>query len=69
MEMTWETIKAARDMLLKKTDWTQLIDVSISEGDKKLWAEYRQKLRDIPKDFRTPNEVVWPTSPEFNINE
>lgn len=67
--MTWETIKSARDMLLKKTDWTQLIDVSISEEDKKLWAEYRQKLRDIPKDFRTPNEVVWPTSPEFNINE
>ena len=39
-----------RDMLLKSTDWTQIIDVISDDG----WKEYRKYLRDFPKTF-TPD--------------
>jgi hypothetical protein len=65
INLSWDTIRNIRDSFLKKTDWTQLTDVSLSEEDKKMWTDYRKNLRDITKNFRTPNEVVWPISPEI----
>jgi len=31
--------------------------------DRVRWAEYRQQLRDIPQDFASPDDVVWPAAP------
>lgn len=40
-------LREVRDQLLAATDWTQLAD---SPVDGAAWAEYRQKLRDLPKE-------------------
>ena len=53
-----------RFMLLRDSDWTQLPDSPLSETQKKMWAKYRQALRDISKspiryDFK------WPTPPKI----
>lgn len=56
----WFYVRAKRDGLLSKSDWTQLSD---STADKMAWAAYRKKLRDIPQTFLTPEGVVWPAKP------
>ena len=58
---TWEQIKAQRNELLRQCDWTVLPDSPVSNQSD--WLTYRQALRDIPQDFATPEEVVWPTLP------
>ena len=30
---------------------------------KEAWLTYRQALRDLPQNFETPEEVVWPELP------
>lgn len=70
---TWSLIKTAileetekqtakRDRLLSSTDWTQLAD---SPVDKEIWAEYRQKLRDLNKQEGFPTTTEWPEIPEL----
>lgn len=59
---TWEQIKVQRDKLLQQCDWTVLPDSPVSNQSD--WLTYRQALRDIPQDFTTPEEVVWPTTPQ-----
>jgi len=49
----------SRNKKLLDSDWTQLPDAPV---DKEAWAEYRQKLRDLPKTTDTLN-VVWPDRP------
>jgi hypothetical protein len=69
-DISWETIREARNFFLKQTDWTQLNDVNISEDEKSKWCEYRKQLRDVTKIFRLPSEVIWPISPDIQqINE
>lgn len=58
--LTWDQVRYKRDNLLLASDYTQLGDWL---GDKELWVEYRQKLRDIPEDFKDPNSVTWPIIP------
>jgi hypothetical protein len=41
--------RARRDRALAATDWTMLPDAQLSEAKRKLWAEHRQALRDLPK--------------------
>ena len=53
-----------RHRLLQETDWTQLPDVPLSEQQRKMWADYRQALRDITNKPLTP-DMVWPTKPNF----
>jgi hypothetical protein len=57
---TWGGVKAYREQLLKESDWTQLPD---APANKEEWAEYRQKLRDLPELFDDPNSVVFPVKP------
>ena len=52
-------LRRQRDIELKSTDWTQLPDAPV---DKESWAEYRQKLRDLPEKT-DPLNVVWPDRP------
>ena len=56
----WDEVRAERDRLLAACDWTQVADAPV---DAAVWATYRQALRDVPQDYATPDEVVWPTPP------
>ena len=58
--ITWNDIRAVRDELLTKSDFTQVPDYPNNRAG---WATYRQELRDITKTFSDPNSVVWPVAP------
>jgi hypothetical protein len=60
-DTVWPSIRAQRDALLDKTDWTQMPDVAMST--KQAWAQYRQALRDITQQ-QDPHNIVWPTPPQ-----
>lgn len=62
VELTWDTIRAKRDQIIRDTDWTMTPDASIDQGQ---WAAYRQILRDLPQTFAEggPESVVWPKQP------
>ena len=59
----WSQIRIRRDELLKESDWTSIPD-SDPNPSKEAWLTYRKELRDIPQNFSTPEEVVWPNKPE-----
>jgi len=59
----WAQMRAERDRLLGASDFTQVADAPLTDADKQAWADYRQTLRDIPQDFATPDDVVWPEQP------
>lgn len=54
----WRIIRSYRNKLLQETDWTQLPDVH--NVDKEAYIIYRQKLRDIPQDYKKPEDVIFP---------
>ena len=57
----WDILRLKRDILLAKSDWTQLPD---SGKDKEAWAVYRSKLRDLPKNIKDPFNPKWPIEPK-----
>ena len=57
----WDFVRKERNSFLSASDWTQFNDVSIP--NKQAWAEYREKLRNITKDFPSPQDVIWPVPP------
>lgn len=59
---TWEQIRSKRDALLKDSDWAAFPDAD-PKPTKEAWLTYRQALRDVPENFSTPEEVVWPEKP------
>lgn len=61
--ITWPQIKANRNRLLVESDWTQLHDTVLSSEERAAWQAYRQALRDIPQNFKSPEEVIWPEKP------
>jgi hypothetical protein len=56
----WSDLRYKRNQLLTASDWTQLPDTRVS---KDTWAEYRQKLRDLPDGLTDPIQVTWPVPP------
>ena len=54
-------LKAKRDALLAKTDWTQTVDAPLSDAKKAEWATYRQALRDLPSS-ESPSDFPQPPS-------
>ena len=62
-EELWSRIRKHRDQLLLESDWAMLSD-SPNETNFHEWEMYRQKLRDISKNFDSPKEVIMPMSPE-----
>lgn len=66
---TWDQIRRRRDTKLSNCDWTQIPDNQLSEDDRALWREYRQKLRDVTELFSDPDDVVWPMSPDATSTE
>ena len=53
-------LRDARNKKLSKTDWMANSDVTMPNE----WKTYRQKLRDITKDYTSLINVVWPTEPK-----
>lgn len=59
--LTWTDIKIKRDCLLKDCDWSDLPNTPVK--NKPAWLRYRQQLRDLPQQYNTPQEVIWPDKP------
>ena len=59
-EQKWEQIRLWRNSELLASDWTQLHD---SPVNKEAWANYRQKLRDLPAQNVKAEEIELPLSP------
>lgn len=59
----WDAVRVERAHLLRDSDWTQMPDSPLTAEGQQAWAVYRQALRDIPQDYATPDDVVWPTAP------
>jgi hypothetical protein len=62
-DLAWKAVRAERDRLLSVCDWTQVADAPLTADDRQAWADYRQALRDVPQDFDSPDDVVWPETP------
>jgi|688.fasta_scaffold180097_2 hypothetical protein len=62
LEMAWYQVRSQRDEMLKQSDLLVLIDKweLLTEERKQEIRNYRQALRDIPENFQTPEDVVWP---------
>ena len=60
----WRKIRKERNQLLKDSDYIMFPDITISAEKKEEWETYRQALRDIPQDYDSPDEVVYPDKPE-----
>ena len=60
--LTWDSIRATRDQILRDTDWTMTTGATVDQAQ---WSAYRQVIRDIPQTYKdkTPDDVVWPTQP------
>jgi len=56
---TWNKIRWERDRLIAETDWWALSDKTLTPEQ----TAYRKALRDVPQDFDSPSDVVWPTKP------
>lgn len=57
----WRSVRNRRDLMLRKSDWTQIADAG---RDRQAWAQYRQALRDLPQNTTNPRNPAWPTPPE-----
>ena len=60
-ELPLRELRNERTKLLIETDWMALSDSSIPLSDE--WKDYRQALRDIPSNYTSLDNVVWPTKP------
>jgi hypothetical protein len=54
-------VREKRNKVLSLSDWTQFNDSPLSDETKRLWAVYRQQLRDIT--IQPIDNIVWPKSP------
>jgi len=59
--VTWTEIRAERDYLLTQTDWHITYATEKGTAIPQNVLDYREKLRNIPQDFATPEEVVFPS--------
>lgn len=58
-----EKLKEGRDILLQRSDWTQMSDSPLSPAKKQEWAVYRQALRDLPANTPDPSKPNFPVEP------
>ena len=74
----FKSLRERRDRLLRESDWSQLLyaeatdtevaiyghkDSLIKDFIAQEWAEYRQKLRDLPQNTEDLNYIMWPARP------
>lgn len=60
-DITFEEIKAIRTKLLNDSDWRDLPSYPLTDQEE--WKAYRKALRDIPENFSSPQDVIFPTPP------
>ena len=61
-ELNIQEVRMIRNAKLAQTDWMSLPDApTMSDA----WKTYRQALRDITKDYKSLDDVVWPTEPSL----
>lgn len=58
-----ERMKDQRNVLLKQSDWTQVVDSALSDNKKAEWATYRQQLRDFPASWTPADTAEFPDPP------
>ena len=52
-------LRAERDRKLAETDWWATSDRTMTDAQ----TTYRQALRDVPANYTSLDDVVWPTKP------
>ena len=57
LELATNGMRLLRDEALAESDWTQLLDCALNEGDKARWTAYRAYLRDLPASLDS-NEIL-----------
>jgi hypothetical protein len=60
-DKTAANARTQRNALIAGTDWTQVADVPLNETQIAVYAEYRQRLRDVPQQAGFPYDIIWPT--------
>jgi len=65
VDENWLLVIEKRDRLLSGADRlvNQALDLSLDVAP---FRAYRQTLRDIPQNFKNPEDVVWPQKPAIN---
>jgi hypothetical protein len=61
-----ERLRVTRNAKLSATDWTQHVDVDLTQDQVNAWKVYRKQLRDLPskyEDLMDFENVIWPTQP------
>lgn len=58
-----EMLRANRNRLLAASDWTQLPDSPLSQGQQLAWRNYRDALRNLFVGSPDPASVVFPEEP------
>ena len=52
-------LRVERDRKLAETDWWAMSDRTMTDAQ----TTYRQALRDVPANYTSLDDVVWPTKP------
>ena len=52
-------LRVERDAKLAETDWWAMSDRTMTDAQ----TTYRQALRDVPANYTSLDDVVWPTKP------
>jgi hypothetical protein len=60
---SYANLRAERNEMLMRSDWTQLPNSGLSEEKKVAWETYRQALRDLPETMTEGLEYTLPEVP------
>lgn len=60
LQQKWDIIKRVRDELLTQSDWYITFATEKKTAVPQNVIDYRQALRDIPQNYNTPEEVIFP---------
>ena len=58
-----EALREERNKKLAETDWEIVRHKELGTNIPSALKTYRQELRDITKDYKSLNDVVWPEKP------
>jgi hypothetical protein len=62
-EQWWAIARYYRGALLFESDWTQVLDNSLSQEKRAEWQAYRETLRNITSEYLDPRDIVFPDLP------
>ena len=60
---SYANLRAERNEMLMRSDWTQLPNSGLSEEKKAAWETYKQALRDLPETMTEGLEYTLPEVP------